>query len=60
MKNAAGVTGIPHALVMSSDWVVRWQGHPAGLQSGIVEQIIRANGGTDNADLRRKRWTGGG
>ncbi|MHC5022291.1 MAG: redoxin domain-containing protein [Planctomycetota bacterium] len=58
MSNAVGVRGIPHAIVMSSDWVVRWQGHPASLNARTLRQIIDADGG-DGPDMRRYRWTSG-
>jgi thiol-disulfide isomerase/thioredoxin len=57
MKSAIKNTGIPHVIVMSSDWVVRWQGHPAQLKKETVGQIVAANGGGKKADPR-KRWTG--
>jgi len=66
MKNAIGISGIPHCIVMSKDWIVRWQGHPASLTPEIVQQIIDADGATapgagDGAGSpkggHRKRWT---
>jgi cytochrome c biogenesis protein CcmG/thiol:disulfide interchange protein DsbE len=45
MKSAVGVRGIPHCIVMSRDWVVRWQGHPADLSRETLEQIVQADGG---------------
>ncbi len=36
-------TGIPHAIVMSPDGIVRWQGHPASLTDAIMTQIISAS-----------------
>ena len=60
MKNAVQVRGIPHVMVISSDWIVRWQGHPASLSKALVGQFVEANralgGGGSNA---RYRWTGG-
>jgi len=59
MAGAIQVRGIPHVVVLSSDWVVRWQGHPgAGLTKELVGQIVAANkggtgGGGSNA---RQRW----
>lgn len=37
LNNAMGVQGIPHVVVMSSDGVIRWQGHPmdAGFKTSI-------------------------
>lgn len=43
MKKNFAIRGIPHVAVMSSDWVVRWQGHPANLSSDIVQAIVMAN-----------------
>jgi thiol-disulfide isomerase/thioredoxin len=43
MQRAVRVGGIPHVIVMSSDWVVRWQGHPAGLNASTLGAIVEAN-----------------
>jgi thiol-disulfide isomerase/thioredoxin len=45
MKSAFQVRGIPHVAVMSTDWVVRWQGHPSALTEQIVRQIVDADPG---------------
>ena len=45
MKNAFQVRGIPHIAVMSTDWVVRWQGHPSALTEAVVRQIVEADPG---------------
>jgi len=45
MERAVKVRGIPHAIVMSSDWVVRWQGHPAALDASTLARIVEANRG---------------
>jgi len=45
MKSAFQVRGIPHVAVMSTDWVVRWQGHPSALTEQIVRQIVEADPG---------------
>ena len=60
MKKAIGVRGIPHAIVMSSDWIVRWQGHPAALTAAELQQIVAANRQLNlgGAKVRPKRWTG--
>ncbi len=62
MKRSFGVTGIPSVFVMSSDGVVRWQGHPNGLSADVMREIVTGNsalggggGSTDSAP--RKRWT---
>lgn len=52
-----GVSGVPHAIVMSSDGVVRWQGHPASLPDQTLEQIILANNAMHaRTELERRRW----
>ena len=43
MKKKVNSTAVPHALVMSSDWVVRWQGHPASLTATDLGRIVTAN-----------------
>ena len=60
MQNAVGVTGIPHCIVMSSDWIVRWQGHPAALRATTIQQIVAANRqlNAGGANARPRRWTG--
>ena len=58
MKNAFGIRGIPHVAVMSTDWVVRWQGHPSGLTRDIVRQIVEADPGvrTESEDAAATGW----
>jgi len=61
MYEAAGVTVIPHCLVMSSDWIVRWQGRPERLSAETMQQIIAANTAALQPappKLNRHRWTG--
>jgi thiol-disulfide isomerase/thioredoxin len=43
MKSFFGVRGIPNIAVISSDWTVRWQGHPQQLTVATLEQIVKAN-----------------
>lgn len=43
MINTVGNRGIPHCIVMSSDGIVRWQGHPAALTRATMEAIVDAN-----------------
>ena len=43
MKKSFAVRGIPHVAVMSSDWVVRWQGNPSNLSQEILSAIVKAN-----------------
>ncbi len=45
MKSAFQIRGIPHVAVMSTDWIVRWQGHPSALTEQIVRQIVDADSG---------------
>lgn len=49
MMSAFAVRGIPHVAVMSSDWVVRWQGNPNSLSSDVLRQIVAADGGTGSS-----------
>lgn len=58
MMKAVGASGWPTALVISSDWVVRWQGHPQYLKSGDLKQIVEANRALVGNDSARYRWTG--
>lgn len=43
MANTLSVRGIPHSIVMCSDWIVRWQGHPGQLRDDVIRQLIEAN-----------------
>ncbi len=43
MMRSVGVRGIPHALVMSRDGIVRWQGSPRDLDAGTLAAIIEAD-----------------
>ena len=45
MKRHFGIKGIPHCVVISPDGKVRWQGHPAGLDSGKLGAIVKASRG---------------
>ena len=45
MKKSFAIRGIPHVAVISSDWVVRWQGHPSNLSPDILNAIVKANKG---------------
>jgi thiol-disulfide isomerase/thioredoxin len=52
---------IPYGIVMSGDGVVRWQGHPGGLDETTLAAIVRSNngggGGGDGDDTQRpRRW----
>jgi thiol-disulfide isomerase/thioredoxin len=37
-----GIQGIPHCVIVSSDGVVRWQGHPATLSEDLFRQFAEA------------------
>ncbi len=54
MQSAIAVRGIPHAIAMSSDWVVRWQGHPGTLSADMLGQIVSADRG--DAERPKGRW----
>lgn len=59
MAGVVGHRGIPHAIVMSPDGIVRWQGHPNGLNQEILGQIIAASGAgqsTDPPTKAARRW----
>ena len=43
LKNFFGIRGIPHVAVLSSDWVVRWQGNPMSLTTDMIQEIVDAN-----------------
>ncbi len=61
MKSAFGIRGIPHVAVISSDGIVRWQGHPMSLNANVMNSLVAANrqlaqkaGGAASSG---KRWT---
>jgi thiol-disulfide isomerase/thioredoxin len=58
MQQYMGIVGIPHCAVVSSDGIVRWQGHPAALTEEIVGRIIAANRAASGRGARdpRRRW----
>ncbi len=61
MKKAFSINGIPHVVVISSDWVVRWQGHPSMLDRPTLKQIVDANksavaAAKSNATGSANRW----
>jgi hypothetical protein len=65
MYSVFGIRAIPHVVVISADWIVRWQGHPGDLTEGVIDQLVEANrklvataGGANGGG--RYRWTGGG
>lgn len=59
MFQAAGIQGVPHAFAVCSEGIVRWQGHPGGLNDRTIEQIINANkalAAPSKDELPRDRW----
>jgi thiol-disulfide isomerase/thioredoxin len=64
MARPIGIQGIPHCVVIGSDGVIRWQGHPGDLKEGIVAAIIAADqrqrgGAGGPGGGRRNRWQAG-
>ncbi len=59
MKNAFQIRGIPHVAIISSDGVVRWQGHPSSLNADVMNQLIAANRSMvqSNGGGAGNRWT---
>jgi len=55
IKGSLAVRGIPHAIIMSPDGVVRWQGHPAGLDVLTLQQIVAASA-AQAGPAGPKRW----
>jgi thiol-disulfide isomerase/thioredoxin len=55
MQNAIRCKAIPLALVISSDGIVRWQGNPAYLTNGIIQQVLSADRG-ERVPPKRGRW----
>jgi len=66
MKNGFGVRDIPHIAIISSDNIVRWQGHPSLLNDSVLSPLVAANkallartgAATDAPDDPRNRWAG--
>ena len=58
MRSVIGNRGIPHAIVMSPDGIVRWQGHPQELSKKVLGQVVRASSiGESAGGGSRHRWT---
>lgn len=53
MASAMQITVFPYTIVLSKDWIVRWQGHPGGLTPGLVQQIIDADAAAAGAPSPR-------
>lgn len=43
LSQAVAVRGIPAVVVVSSDGIVRWQGHPTGLSADTLGKIVAAS-----------------
>ena len=43
MKQGFGVRGIPSIAIISSDGIVRWQGHPNSLDAAVLDPLVAAN-----------------
>jgi thiol-disulfide isomerase/thioredoxin len=43
MKKGFGVRGIPNIAIISSDGIVRWQGHPNSLDAAVLDPLVAAN-----------------
>ena len=43
MKGFFKIGAIPCAVVISSDGIVRWQGHPKWLNAGVIDSLVAAN-----------------
>jgi peroxiredoxin len=55
MQTAIGCSETPLAMVISSDGIVRWQGNPAFLTTGVIQQVLSADRG-EGVPLKRGRW----
>ncbi|MFN7020676.1 MAG: TlpA family protein disulfide reductase [Phycisphaerales bacterium] len=64
MKNALGVAGIPHVMVIDSTGVVRWQGFPQSgedkLTTDVLKQIIEADKAQRKAVTKDEKAAEGG
>ncbi len=62
MRKAVNAKVMPHCIVISSDWVVRWQGNPSYLAVETLEQVVIASKFLDQpreVKIDRRRWTRG-
>ena len=55
MKSAIGCSAIPLSLVIGSDNIIRWQGHPSKLTQSIIQQVLSADKG-EGVPVKRGRW----
>lgn len=58
LKSWFGIRGIPHVVVLSGDWVVRWQGHPSSLNESLLGAIVTANDHMMNLATKKAAETG--
>lgn len=56
MKSLIKIMGIPHAILVSSEGIVRWQGHPHNLTSEQIKEIIRIDREAGLPVTDRGRW----
>lgn len=52
-----GVEGLPHALVISSDGIVRWQGFPQSGEDTLTEETLKRIIATDKAERAKRAAT---
>lgn len=61
LQQAFGVRGIPYVAIASPDGIVRWQGHPSGLDASVLDQLVGANrafaAATRDASSPPARWS---
>jgi cytochrome c biogenesis protein CcmG/thiol:disulfide interchange protein DsbE len=55
MKSAIGCSAIPLSLVIGTDNIIRWQGHPTRLTQSIIQQVLSADNG-EGLPVKRGRW----
>ena len=55
MKSTIGCSAIPLSLLIGSDDVVRWQGHPSRLTETLIQQVLSADNG-EGVPVKRGRW----
>lgn len=63
MYSTFQVRGIPYCAVISTDGIVRWQGHPTQLTAGVMDQLVASHraatgggGGAGGPTSPPKRW----
>lgn len=53
MARAMNVAASPYTIIMSKDWIVRWQGRTSELKPDIVQQILEADAGEATSTPQR-------